>query len=49
METTIIRGTYTHIHTERDGHKREIINRERELDSSSQLAAYKLLFAYLLF
>ena len=38
-----------HIHTERDGHKREIINRERELDSSSQLAAYKLLFAYLLF
>ena len=25
------------------------IQRERELDSSSQLAAYKLLFAYLLF
>jgi len=29
--------------------KGEIIDRERELDSSSQLAAYKLLFAYLLF
>ena len=33
----------------RHTHKREIINKERELDSSSQLAAYKLLFAYLLF
>jgi len=38
-----------HIHTERETGIRERLSTEREIDSSSQLAAYKLLFAYLLF